>query len=159
MGAISIDVSVDNFFRGNFKGTFDKARREALVNSLQGIQEAAQAAIRFRGKTQKLERSVQYTVLDEDSGEVYLDEGIASYASFFHDGTGLYGDRHHEITITPENGKALRWTQGGRTYFASRVMNPGQQGEPFLYDAAAQYEKSAEQEFDKAVDKALKEAF
>lgn len=157
MAAVSIDVSVDKLFKGDFKAAFGKARREALVDSLQGIQEAAQAAIRFRSKTNKLSQSVKFTVHNEDDGEVYLDESVAPYASYFHDGTGMFGDRHHEIIITPEKGKALHWFEGGRQHFASRVVSSGQQGDPFLYDAAARYENSVEQAYDKAVDKALKE--
>ena len=159
MAAISVDVSVDlKLLKSDIRGTFDKARREALIESLQGIQEAAQAAIRFRSKTHRLLQSVKYEVHGED-GEVYLDENVAPYAPYFHDGTGRYGERHRDIIITPENGKALHWSEGGRQHFASRVISSGQPGELFLYDAAAQYENSVEQAYDKAVDKALKEVF
>lgn len=54
----------------------------------------------------------------------------ANYASFMELGT-----RPH--VIRPRNAKALRFTQGSRVVFATRVNHPGTRARPFLGPAAA----------------------
>lgn len=155
--AIHVGVQVGNSVRKDLRTALQHANEDAVARSLQLIQEAAQAAIRFRSKTHKLEQSIKTVVHSSGDGEVYLDEAVAPYAPFVHQGTGMFGDRHRPINITP-NGRALHWSANGRQFFASRVMSPGQQGDPFLYDAVAQVERSIEGAFDRGIDIALKEA-
>lgn len=156
---VNVEISFDGrLAKSDVRGTFDRANKQALAESLQKIQEAAKAAVQFRSKSHKLSASIKTTIHSPTDGEVYLDEDVAPHAPFVHDGTGVFGDSHHSIVIVPENGKALHWKQGGREFFASRVVSDGQPGDPFLYDAAARVEEQVERIFDKAVDKALEEA-
>ena len=61
------------------------------------------------------------------------------------------GTRPHEIR--PKNKKALRWSGGGKFFFAGKVNHPGYIGDGYLFNAAT----LAVREFASIVDKALKE--
>lgn len=134
-----------------------RMQRKSLQESLLLIQEAAQAAISFNSKTRRLMRSIRVNVVNDHDGEVYLDESIAPYASFVHDGTGIYGDRHKPFAIMPKKGARIAWQGKNGKMFASKVMNPGQQGNPFLYDSAEKTIEDIENIYSKAIDNLLRE--
>jgi hypothetical protein len=97
----------------------------------------------FTSRSHNLERSitVQKPVANGTltNGSVYLDEGVAKYGIYQHEGTGLYGDKGKYIEISPKNWTTLRWPNptGGGLIYAKRVLkNPGVKGDPFLYKAA-----------------------
>lgn len=55
-----------------------------------------------------------------------------NYARFVHDGTGLFGPKHH--LITPVHAKALRW-RGNTGEFVFSKHSKGMPPNPFLKDA------------------------
>jgi len=77
-------------------------------------------------------RIIQSLLLD-GSGlnyKLYHDLGIAPHALFVHWGTeGPY-------EIRPSKKKALRWPSGSAFSFATSVMHPGYDGDPWLVNAA-----------------------
>ena len=62
------------------------------------------------------------------------------------------GTRPHEIR--PKNKKALRWSGGGKFFFAGKVNHPGYIGDAYLINAAT----LAVREFSRILDESLKEA-
>ncbi len=101
----------------------------ALDKSAREVQTIARAKHRFRSRTTMLEKSVDYEVdKAELEATVSLDEAVASYAPWVHDGT-----KPHRIL--PRAKKALRWTNGGKFVFAKSVWHPGTKKDQFLYEA------------------------
>ena len=101
----------------------------ALGKSAREVQVLARAKHRFRTKTGMLEKAVDYEVdKTEMEATVSLDESVASYAPWVHDGT-----KPHQIL--PRAKKALRWTSGGKFVFAKSVWHPGTKKDQFLYAA------------------------
>ncbi|WP_371380900.1 hypothetical protein [Sporomusa aerivorans] len=100
-----------------------------LNKSAREVQAIARAKHRFRSRTTMLEKSVDYEVNKaEMEATVSLDESVASYAPWVHDGT-----KPHWIERKAK--KSLRWTQGGKFMFATKVWHPGTQKDQFLYEA------------------------
>lgn len=62
------------------------------------------------------------------------------------------GTKPHEIR--PKTKKALRWSAGGKFFFAGKVNHPGYRGDAYLINAAT----LAVREFSSILDQALKEA-
>ena len=56
---------------------------------LKAVQRTAQQRHRFTRRTGKLERSIR-TETTKDGGTVYLDEGIANYGKYVHQGFGSW---------------------------------------------------------------------
>lgn len=110
------------------------AEERALTKSLKAIQEDARAAIEFRRRSGKLSDSVRYEI-NEHSGEVFLDTSIAPYAVDFHEGTGIAGPSGQAIDIRAMGSRALHWVDNGQDFFATRVINPGFEGDPFLTES------------------------
>lgn len=94
-------------------------------------------------KTGNLKRDIQ--IFDEhlNKGEVSIGNTLlAEYASFVHNGTGLYGK--HKKRITPKRKKALK------TPFGTFKSVAGQKAQPYLRDGLSNYIKSGG--LDRAVD-------
>lgn len=101
----------------------------ALGKSAKEVQTIARAKHRFRSRTTMLEKSVDYEVnTTEMEATVSLDESVASYAPFVHDGTNP-----HRIIARAK--KALRFVKGGKFVFAKSVWHPGTKPDRFLYEA------------------------
>lgn len=101
----------------------------ALAKSAREVQLVARAKHRFRSRTTMLEKSVDYEVdKAEMEATVFLDEAVASYAPFVHDGTKAHW-------ILPKAKKALRWTKNGKFIFAKKAWHPGTKKDQFLYEA------------------------
>lgn len=73
-------------------------------------------------KTGALRRSLRARV--EQGGQVGHVETDLDYAPHAH-----YPTRPHVIRA---KGRALRWSTGGKTYFAKSVNHPGTKGRPFM---------------------------
>jgi hypothetical protein len=109
----------------------NEAMMIALGQSAREVQTLARAKHRFRTNTGLLEKAVDYEVNKaEMEATVFLDEAVASYAPWVHDGT----DPHW---ILPRAKKALRWTKNGNFVFAKKVWHPGTKPDKFLYEAGA----------------------
>lgn len=92
----------------------------------------------FKPHSGKLERSVQEDVESTGlSGKVWLEEGVASYGKFVHDGTGLYGPKKQKYPIKPKNKKLLYFVskKEGHLIGKSGVMHPGIRPDKFLFEA------------------------
>jgi hypothetical protein len=84
-------------------------------------------------RTGTLRRSITSVV--ESAGERGRVGSNLRYALWVHEGTGLYGPKHHVIVIVPRAKKALFWK--GARHPVRRVNHPGIKGQPFLRNALA----------------------
>lgn len=111
---------------------FDKRIRQAVKASAIAVQDEAQTHHDYTSRTGDLTRSVDMRMLNDKCAVVYLDEGLASYGPFVHEGTKPH-------VIKAKRRKALRWvpTGGNDFIFAKSVMHPGTRMNPFLYKALA----------------------
>lgn len=93
-----------------------------------------------------LEKSVDYTVDKQNvSAAIFLDEAVASYGPFVHEGTGPHW-------ILPRAKKALRWSKGGKFVFAKKVFHPGTKPDQFLYAAGEVAQPQINVIFERALD-------
>jgi hypothetical protein len=86
---LSITTNADEV-ASDFK-ELDAALQRAVVKDgigpfVNSIKVEAQRHHRYHRKTGRLERAIRATT-DADSGQVYIDEGLASYGRYVHDGT------------------------------------------------------------------------
>lgn len=78
-----------------------------------------------------LEKSVDYEIdKTEMNATVFLDETVAPYAPFVHDGTKPH-------LILPRAKLALRWVKNGKFIFAKKAWHPGTAKDQFLYEAGS----------------------
>lgn len=139
-----------------FPEATQKQLRLATKASLRDIQVSAQQNHAFTSRGGMAEKSVTPEANASGlGGRVYLDTGVADYAPFLHNGTGVHGPSGKPFPIKAKNAKALRFMAGGKFIFRRRVMNPGIKGDPFLYRAAEREEKGIGERFDKAVGAAI----
>ena len=61
---------------------FKRRLRQAVKESTLTVAEYAQDNHRFKSRTGQLERAVNTRMLNDLSGEVFIDNGIAAYAGF-----------------------------------------------------------------------------
>lgn len=141
-----------------FPEATQKQLRLATKASLRDIQVSAQQNHAFVSRGGMAEKSIAPEANSSGlGGRVYLDTGLADYAPFLHNGTGVHGPSGKPFPIQAKSGKALRFLAGGKFIFRRRVMNPGIKGDPFLYRAADREEKNIGARFDKAVGAAIAE--
>jgi hypothetical protein len=90
---IDIKVSVESKIKDSLKHLsddfFDEVIEGAVHPYLDHVQKEAQRRHAFKSRTGKLERSVR-TEKTDDGGSVYLDESIAPYAEYVHEGHGSW---------------------------------------------------------------------
>lgn len=96
----------------------------------------------YKSRTGQLERAVNTRMLNDLSSEVFIDNGIAAYAGFVHNGSAPH-------RILPNGKKALRWVKNGAFQFARSVNHPGYKGDPFLYTAADDKKREVLNTFDR----------
>lgn len=88
--------------------------RIEINKGLRAVQVDARLHHDFKPHSGKLERSVQEDVESTGlSGKVWLEESIASYGKFVHDGT-----KPHQIR--PKNKRALFFVKGGQSWFVPK---------------------------------------
>lgn len=136
----------------NAREVFERRLRQAVKASARTVQEEAQEQHRFTTKTGQLERAIDTTMIDNTTAMVFVDESVAPYGPFVHQGT-----KPHEIR--PKRKKSLRWVPGGGNsfVFARKVNHPGTRQDPFLYDALERKRGDINEIFAKATDAALNE--
>lgn len=125
----------------------------ALGKSARAVQAYARATHRFTSRSGNLERSVDYTVdADNLTATIELDQAVAFYGLFIHEGTGTWGPKGMPYPIYPKAKKCLRFVAGdGSVVYAKKVMHPGIRPDQFLYEAAAAQESQIQAIFDRAV--------
>lgn len=130
---------------------FRENLRLAVKASTIEVAETAKDEHRYKTRWGRLEDAVDtsYTY-DGMAGRVFLNETIAPYGAYVHDGA-----RPH--VIKPRNKKALRWVRGNAFIFARRVHHPGWKADPFIYDALSKNEEKIMRIFERYVERADKE--
>ena len=129
---------------------FERRLRQAVKSSANAVQSTAQENHRFTSRTGQLERAIDVRLISDRLAEVYVDNKIAPYGPFVHEGTP-------EHDIFPKTKKALRWVPvGGNGFmFAKKVHHKGTKADPFLYDALDRSQDKIRGIFSKAVGVAL----
>lgn len=120
-------------------------QKDTILRMSQVAYDVAQVGAGRHNKTGALFQSL-YNRSIPNGREVGHDTGRAPHAIFVQLGT-----RPH--VIMPNKKKALRWSSGGKFFFAGKVNHPGYRGDAYLIDAATQ----AVRQFAAIVDTALKE--
>ena len=102
----------------NAREVFEKRLRQAIRASAREVQEEAQRTHRFTSKSGQLERAIDVRMISDKTAEVYIDNDVAYYGPFVHEGT-----RAHYIF--PKEKQSLRWVpSGGNGFvFAKRVFH------------------------------------
>lgn len=136
----------------NAREVFEKRLRQAIRASAREVQEEAQRTHRFTSRTGQLERAIDVRIISDKTAEVYIDNDVAYYGPFVHEGT-----RAHEIF--PKGKQVLRWVpSGGNGFvFAKRVFHRGTKPDPFLYEALDNSREAVHDIFSKAVNVSLGE--
>lgn len=120
--------------------------KSAVSKSIGKVSDYAVSTHKFISKNGHLEQSVKTDITSDGmAGTVFLDENIAGYAPYVHNGT-----RPH--LITPRNRKVLRWAGKGGFVFSKYSKHPGYAGDPFLYVALDNNESEIKRIFDEEVD-------
>lgn len=79
-------------------------------------------------------------------------------------GTDLYYAKEVEFgtgphPITPDEKKALKFTDGGEVVFASRVMHPGTPAQPYLRPALLEHQSDLVENIEEAIEELFLEVF
>lgn len=119
--------------------------RSTLLRMSQVAYDEAQRGAGRHNKTGALFQSLYNRAIPKGR-EVGHDTQRAPHAIFV-----LLGTRPH--VIVPKTKKALRWSGGGRFFFAGKVNHPGYRGDAYLINAAT----LAVREFSTIITAALKE--
>lgn len=136
----------------NAREVFEKRLRQAIRASAREVQEEAQRTHRFTSKSGQLERAIDVRMISDKTAEVYIDNDVAYYGPFVHEGT-----RAHYIF--PKEKQSLRWVpSGGNGFaFAKRVFHRGTKPDQFLYEALDNSREAVHDIFSKAVNVSLGE--
>lgn len=119
---------------------FAQRNESNMERALNLVRDTARDAVHFRSRTGRLEDSIQSEMISGLEGSVFINERIAPYGPGIHNGTGIYGESGQETIIESRTTGAMRWVdESGNQHFASRVVNPGFEGQPFLDDALEQH--------------------
>lgn len=108
-----------------------KEMRIELSKAARTIASDAKLHHRFKTKSGMLERAIKYIVSKSGlSAQIYIDDGIAKYGKYVHEGT----DAHQ---IRPKTKKALYFVKNSTKFFSKKGVNhPGTKPDKFLYEAA-----------------------
>lgn len=134
----------------NAREVFEKRLRQAIRASAREVQEEAQRTHRFTSRSGQLERAIDVRMIGDKTAEVYIDNNLAPYGPFVHEGT-----RAHYIF--PKEKKSLRWVPAGGNgfVFAKRVFHRGTQPDQFLYEALDNSRETVRGIFSQAVNVSL----
>ena len=105
----------------------------------------------FNTDTGKALDSIKVTSKDQNVITVGIDEDVAPYAVYLHEGTS-------DHWIEPVNAESLAWQEGGQWRFSKGHMVSGIKGYPFLTKAAEAKESEIGQLCEEAIEKAVKES-
>lgn len=152
-----IDLKIDS---SKLLGALQKFPAQAFANvndalgiSAREIQMRARETHRFITRTGHLEASITTRHRPERlRSEVGLDDGVAIYGKFVHDGTKPH-------IIRAKNGKALRWPSGGKFAFRRMVRHPGTRPDKFIVDAGKALVAATAKRVDQAIEKAAQGVF
>lgn len=106
-----------------------KELRKGMEKQMKQVQVLARQDHRFTTKSGQLERSInELTNYIGTKGKVFLDDGVAKYGKYVHEGT-----KAHDIK--PKNKKSLYFVVGGKKVFSKKIHHPGTKEDQFLYRA------------------------
>ena len=130
---------------------FRRNLRLAVEASTIEVAETAKQEHRYKQRWGRLKDAVDTKFLNDGmEGRVFLNETVAPYGAFVHDGTTPHD-------IFPRSKRALRWVNGNSFIFARRVRHPGWRADPFIYDALNKNEGMIARIFEHYTDMALQE--
>ncbi len=132
---------------------FRRHLRLYVIKSMEKIQDKAQKEHRYKIRSGALEKAVNQELSHDGLvGTVFLNENIAKYGPFVHEGYAA-----HEIR--PKNRAWLRWNVGGKHFaFARKVMHPGWKKDSFLYEAYIGLEPEMNRIFEEQTELAIEES-
>lgn len=151
----------------------------AVGTSLRNVAGEAKRVHKFHTKSGQLARSIIYEVRPDGLyGEARLEESIAAYGKYQHDGTRPHIIRASEKAalhfvkngvpwFVPKrptiNGKKNRYwakvqSEGGNVSWKGYVNHPGIQADPFLYNAFFRQRPAIEKRITKAIESAYRKA-
>ena len=112
--------------------TSDVEKLGSLRGAMAGMLSAAADAARANApeRTGALRASIEAFITGPGAGTI---KAAAPYASFVHDGTGIYGASGSAYTISARVRKALFWPGAAHPVRSVRVQ--GMAGRPFITDA------------------------
>ena len=114
--------------------------RKQMQDTTKAIVTDAKMHHRFKIKGGFLEKSIQKLIHPSGlSATVFLNEGVASYGKYVHDGTGIYNGGK-PYPIKPKNKKMLYWKNASGKHFSKGVMHNGIKPDRFLYEAGKRQE-------------------
>ena len=121
------------------KGPRSPFVRIEFRKQLRVIQREARKTHDFKSRQGNLERSIEAKIVNEEplTGEVFINEAVAPYGTFVHEGTGVYGPKKKPYFVKPSEKKALRWSKGDKFFFSKGHKVMGQPADKFL-DAAVE---------------------
>lgn len=137
-------------------GVVTEAQRVAMAIAMREIRAQAITNHRFKTRTARLQNSVTSEsgiVGNELVGRVFLNEKVAPYARFVHNGWV------REKPILPKGARrALHWVSGGQNIFRARVDKGAKYaGDPFLFEAFDAKLEDTEQALSRASVRAIVE--
>ena len=116
--------------------------RKQMQDTTKAIVTDAKMHHRFKRKGGFLEKSIQKLIHPSGlSATVFLNEGVASYGKYVHDGTGIYNGGK-PYPIKPKNKKLLYFVSKkiGHLISSKGVMHNGIKPDRFLYEAGKRQE-------------------
>jgi hypothetical protein len=98
-----------------------KTLRTNLNVAMLDVERQARRNHRFHSKSVMAVRSIQHEVTSDGlEGRAYINDGVAKYTKYQHEGTGLYGAMHRAYRVYPKNKGALSFVMGGKHYLVPR---------------------------------------
>jgi len=148
----TIDLSRLSLALEHIENDVNNELRLALKESLRDVQHYARQNHDFESHSHKLEQAINYDIgPDGLSGRVFIDETLAPYGKWVHDGT-------KEHFVRPRNARALHWVEGGNEFFSSGHEVSGITADPFLINALLAQDSNIMTRINNAIDKVLREA-
>ena len=152
-----------------FDQKMDKLPEEVEKEARICLRESAQIIIdesriefteHFKGHTGKGEQAIQIdkSKTTNDSITVGLNDDVAPYVKYLHEGTGIYGKGSGAYWVEPLTKKALHWVSGGESFFSKGHYVNGIPAFPFLYRAAAKVKQKIIEHFQFRINEAMKKA-
>jgi len=115
-----------------------KTLRTNLNVAMLDVERQARRNHRFHSKSGQANRSIMHEVTSDGlEGRAYINDGVAKYTKYQHEGTGLYGAMRRAYKVKPKTRKALYWVSDGEKNFSQGVTIRGIRPDHFLYRAFA----------------------
>lgn len=130
--------------------------RKEMGTILNKVARDARKGHKFITRSGMAERSIQSEISPSGLiGKVFLNNSVAYYSKYLHEGTGIYGEKKRPIK--PINVSLLRWKSPGLGYIFAKSVK-GIKADPFIYNAFEKNKKDIEPQINEAIKKAILES-